>query len=202
MPKETFYNLNEEKREKIEKAIKNEFSRNSFEKASISNIIEEAKIPRGSFYQYFDDKEDAVKYTIEKFIITQKQRIEAIFCQNKGDIFKTSIDIFEYIVTENIKENDMQLCKNIFQKLKEENISIIEEVRKETSKDYNGKSKINEENLNISQDGEIKYIIRILASILRMEIMDVISKRKSKEQGREDLEREIEILKKGMEKNR
>ncbi len=202
MPKETFYNLNEEKKEKIEKAIINEFSRNSFEKASISNIIEEAKIPRGSFYQYFDDKEDAVKYIIEKFMNIQKQRIEAIIHQNKGDIFKTSIDIFEYIVNENIKEDDMQLCKNIFQKLKEENISILEEVRKEASKRYNENAKIDEEILNISQDEEIKYMIRILTSVIRMEIIDVISRRKTKEQGRNDLEIEIEILKKGMKKAR
>lgn len=202
MPKETFYNLNEEKKEKIEKAIINEFSRNSFEKASISNIIEEAKIPRGSFYQYFDDKEDAVKYIIEKFMNIQKQRIEAIIHQNKGDIFKTSIDIFEYIVNENIKEDDMQLCKNIFQKLKEENISILEEVRKEASKRYNENAKIDEEILNISQGEEIKYMIRILTSVIRMEIIDVISRRKTKEQGRNDLEIEIEILKKGMKKAR
>ena len=202
MPKETFYNLNEEKKEKIEKAIINEFSRNSFEKASISNIIEEAKIPRGSFYQYFDDKEDAVRYIIEKFMNIQKQRIEAIIHQNKGDIFKTSIDIFEYIVNENIKEDDMQLCKNIFQKLKEENISILEEVRKEASKRYNENAKIDEEILNISQDEEIKYMIRILTSVIRMEIIDVISRRKTKEQGRNDLEIEIEILKKGMKKAR
>lgn len=202
MPKETFYNLNEEKKEKIEKAIINEFSRNSFEKASISNIIEEAKIPRGSFYQYFDDKEDAVKYIIEKFMNIQKQRIEAIIHQNKGDIFKTSIDIFEYIVNENIKEDDMQLCKNIFQKLKEENISILEEVRKEASKRYNENAKIDEEILNISQDEEIKYMIRILTSVIRMEIIDVISRRKTKVQGRNDLEIEIEILKKGMKKAR
>lgn len=114
MPKETFYNLNEEKKEKIEKAIINEFSRNSFEKASISNIIEEAKIPRGSFYQYFDDKEDAVKYIIEKFMNIQKQRIEAIIHQNKGDIFKTSIDIFEYIVNENIKKMICNYVKIFF----------------------------------------------------------------------------------------
>ena len=47
MPKSTFYNLNDEKREKIEKALRNEFSKNIFEKTSISNIIEEAQIPRG-----------------------------------------------------------------------------------------------------------------------------------------------------------
>ena len=53
MPKQTFFNLKEDKKEKIEKALIKEFSRNSFEKASISNIILEANIPRGSFYQYF-----------------------------------------------------------------------------------------------------------------------------------------------------
>ena len=57
MPKSTFFNLNEEKRIKIEKALKTEFSRGSFEEASVSNIVTNAQIPRGSFYQYFEDKE-------------------------------------------------------------------------------------------------------------------------------------------------
>ena len=62
VPKSTFFNLNEEKRIKIEKALKTEFSRGSFEEASVSNIVTNAQIPRGSFYQYFEDKEDAIKY--------------------------------------------------------------------------------------------------------------------------------------------
>ena len=49
MPKATFFNLNNTKRENIEKAIEEEFGRTTFEKASISSIIEKAKIPRGSF---------------------------------------------------------------------------------------------------------------------------------------------------------
>ena len=56
MPKETFFHLKEEKKENIEKALIAEFSSVTFEEASISNIIERAKIPRGSFYQYFLDK--------------------------------------------------------------------------------------------------------------------------------------------------
>lgn len=199
MPKETFYNLNEEKKEKIIKAIRNEFSKNTFEKASISNIIEEAKIPRGSFYQYFDGKDDAVKYVIEIFIDKQKQLIETLFKKNNGDIFQTSIDMFEYILVENIKEGDMQLCKNIFQKLKEENITILEEVRKEKNKN-SPENIINKDNLNIKSEEDIKYIIRILASIIRTEIIDVISKRKSREEGKKDLEAQIEILKRGMAK--
>ena len=61
MPKQTFFNLKEEKKKKIEKALIKEFSNNTFEKASISNIIAEANIPRGSFYQYFESKEDLLR---------------------------------------------------------------------------------------------------------------------------------------------
>ncbi|WP_082383880.1 TetR/AcrR family transcriptional regulator [Lacticaseibacillus thailandensis] len=39
-------------------AAKTEFTRAVFAKASISNIIELAGVPRGSFYQYFEDKQD------------------------------------------------------------------------------------------------------------------------------------------------
>ena len=60
MPTKTFFNLREEKRQRIEKALINEFSKSSFEQASITNIIKEANIPRGSFYQYFVDKKDAI----------------------------------------------------------------------------------------------------------------------------------------------
>ena len=52
MPKITFFNLNIEKREKIKRAIINEFSKNTISKASISNIVEEAQIPRGCFEIY------------------------------------------------------------------------------------------------------------------------------------------------------
>ena len=65
MPKQTFYNLKEEKREKIEQALLKEFSNNTFEGASISNIIAEAQIPRGSFYQYFESKEDLLRFYIK-----------------------------------------------------------------------------------------------------------------------------------------
>ncbi|WP_225350832.1 TetR/AcrR family transcriptional regulator [Lacticaseibacillus camelliae] len=58
MPKPTFFRLAETKRKRLIKAAYDEFSRASFQDASISNIIKEAGIPRGSFYQYFEDKSD------------------------------------------------------------------------------------------------------------------------------------------------
>lgn len=65
MPKQTFMKLSEEKKEKIIKAAKKEFSRVTIEEASIKNIIEEANIARVSFYQYFESKEDLLRIFIE-----------------------------------------------------------------------------------------------------------------------------------------
>lgn len=61
MPKETFVKLPEEKKDKIIKAAKKEFERVPFEQTSIKNIANEAEIARGSFYQYFESKEDLLR---------------------------------------------------------------------------------------------------------------------------------------------
>ena len=61
MPKETFVKLTEEKKDKIIKPAKKEFARVPFEQTSIKNIVEDADIARGSFYQYFESKEDLLR---------------------------------------------------------------------------------------------------------------------------------------------
>lgn len=54
----TFFRLSEEKRERILAAARREFSEHVYEKSSINRILDEAEVPKGSFYQYFDDKSD------------------------------------------------------------------------------------------------------------------------------------------------
>lgn len=68
MPKDTFFNLPEEKRQKIIDAAMLEFEGNSFENASINQIISGAQISKGSFYQYFEDKKDLYKHIIALMI--------------------------------------------------------------------------------------------------------------------------------------
>src|SRR5690554_2088761 len=65
MPKETFFNLPEEKRERIMEAAINEFATHPFHQARVTVIAEEAGIAKGSFYQYFEDKKDLFKYLME-----------------------------------------------------------------------------------------------------------------------------------------
>ncbi|MCG8541592.1 MAG: TetR/AcrR family transcriptional regulator [Clostridia bacterium] len=64
MPKQTFFNLPEDKKERILNTAIDEFSKYYYHKASISRIVKNAGIAKGSFYQYFEDKKDLFKYLI------------------------------------------------------------------------------------------------------------------------------------------
>lgn len=194
MPKSTFFNLSPEKREKIEKAIENEFGRTTFEKASISNIIETAKIPRGSFYQYFEDKEDSIKYIVQKYMKKEKEKIKNILIEVDGNIFDATIEIFEYMI-DSVKEKDkFNLYRNILEELKKNNINIFQEEKKQK----NIEEIINMEILNIKGKEDIKYILKIVSAMARTISIEVITGKISKEEGKENLIKELEILKRGM----
>lgn len=62
MPKETFFNLPEEKQTLICDVAIDEFAQYPFSQASINRIVANAGIAKGSFYQYFDGKEDLFLY--------------------------------------------------------------------------------------------------------------------------------------------
>src|SRR5699024_12161721 len=88
LPKQTFFNLAEEKRETLIQAAKKEFSRGSLYEASIANIVKEADIPRGSFYQYFKDKDDLYFYLLTKLVVEQWIRLYDNLQMYDGYMFK------------------------------------------------------------------------------------------------------------------
>lgn len=67
IPKETFFNLPEEKRQKILDIAIEEFADNPYQAVSITRIVDRVGIAKGSFYQYFEDKKDLYLYLIELF---------------------------------------------------------------------------------------------------------------------------------------
>lgn len=75
MPKDTFFNLPEDKYEKILDAAMTEFENNSYENVSINQIVTKSGISKGSFYQYFEDKKDLYKYILSLII---KKKVEYI----------------------------------------------------------------------------------------------------------------------------
>ena len=65
MPKQTFLNLPEEKRNTIINAAIDEFAEFGFEASSINRIVANSGISKGSFYQYFEGKMDVFKYLMD-----------------------------------------------------------------------------------------------------------------------------------------
>ncbi|MFD1430460.1 TetR family transcriptional regulator [Lacticaseibacillus mingshuiensis] len=98
MPKSTFYRLADEKRQRLIVAAYNEFSRAPFADASISNIIKEAGIPRGSFYQYFEDKSDVFFYLLDLIRQSANVWLKDALSANHGDLFATMHEVVERLV--------------------------------------------------------------------------------------------------------
>jgi AcrR family transcriptional regulator len=62
MPKPSFFNLTEDKRNVIISVALEEFSTANYDTASINQICKNSNIAKGSFYQYFADKLDLYMY--------------------------------------------------------------------------------------------------------------------------------------------
>lgn len=113
MPTQRFYNLSETKKNIIIKAAKHEFSRALYSEASINKIIQEAGISRGSFYTYFEDKEDLLKYLMEDFQDKCKKAIWKTLESAKGDLFHAADCMVSYVIQYGRKNEDFNFYKNV-----------------------------------------------------------------------------------------
>ncbi|HNQ70778.1 TetR/AcrR family transcriptional regulator [Mesotoga prima] len=73
MPKGTFFNLSETKRKRILEAAIDEFAENGYENSRVNEIVRRSSIPKGSFYQYFENKSDLFRYVLD---IIYKKKME------------------------------------------------------------------------------------------------------------------------------
>lgn len=62
MPKETFFNIEKSKQKRVLDAAKSVFIKYHYEDVTIDKIVAKAAIAKGSFYQYFDNKEELFTY--------------------------------------------------------------------------------------------------------------------------------------------
>lgn len=90
MPKQTFFNLPDEKRENFLDIALAEFAENDFQSASISRIVATAGIAKGSFYQYFENKEDLYRYLLD----LGAQEKAALFNAASPD---PTVSVFDYL---------------------------------------------------------------------------------------------------------
>lgn len=78
MPKDTFFNLPEDKRKRIIDAAIDQFSKLHYSNVTVDNIVTAAGIPKGSFYQYFSNKDDLYVYLFTQYAEKKTHRFEQI----------------------------------------------------------------------------------------------------------------------------
>lgn len=110
MPTKTFLRLPEEKQARLIDAAWSEFTRVSYADTSINNIIKNAGVPRGSFYQYFADKDDLFLYLLEDV----RTRFTSGYCrlldEAQGNLFQLQMIAFDQF----LHRSDGDPCMNRF----------------------------------------------------------------------------------------
>lgn len=203
MPRQTFFNLPKEKQDNLLAAAKKEFSNKPLNKASVSNIIKNADIPRGSFYQYFDGKEDAFYYLLEKQMKLNSEEFISILKKNNGDLFETFTETFQRMLKEFQVQKNRDFFRNVFLNMdyKMEN-KIFSDFRE------TGISKpfleviagIDKEKLNISNDEEVVHVMEIMMAVTFQNLMKQFARQSTFEDALNKYLFEINLLKKGLYK--
>ena len=68
MPRPTFFNLPEDKRARVVEALKAEFAACPYARASVDRVVAAAGVSKGSFYQYFENKDDAYAHLVRELM--------------------------------------------------------------------------------------------------------------------------------------
>ena len=111
MPKQTFFNLPEEKRNHIIEVSIDEFAKAPYQNISINHLIKSMNIPTGSFYQYFEDKKDLYFYILSFYIDGILE--ESIQEDKKFDLLNSDYSVQAMDVFSSVKEK-MKNYQEIF----------------------------------------------------------------------------------------
>ena len=197
MPTNTFFNLPAEKKHKILKAANKEFARVPLEQASIKNIVEDAEIARGSFYQYFENKQDLFEYIMTSKTGDMEKNLIEMIEQENGNIINIFINIYDHLIEVGKIRRNNKLFRQIFENIKtSDNLMLTrkEEMNKKLEKILQDLYSKNKDILNIKNEEEFKLVIEILSAITRRRIVASL-KYKNSAEAREDFLKEIEYIK-------
>lgn len=203
MPKQTFFNLPEQKRKTLIEAAEREFTRVPIFEASIANIIKIANIPRGSFYQYFADKEDLYFYLLDEKLKESKEDFIVLLKRHKGDIIDALTEMYNRFLVELPDEEEHNFLKNAFlyatHKVENSLLDFFDfTVNTERFKEITGL--IDKQRFNIAEEKDLYHILHIVTAVAFRNFIEKISKKMSDEEAMKHFTFEIDLIKYGIYK--
>ena len=192
MAKQTFLNLPEEKRMKIFNSLKKEFSRVALKDALVSNIVKEAEIPRGSFYQYFEDIDDAYYFVINEYSKEIKKYLLEELVKCNGDIVLAYNHLYRYILDMIDDENNKDYFEKIF-------LNMSYDVQNMFTPNFNDGlnmivSQVDVSRLNIASKFGLGYVLDIIESTMMNNIIKSYKRSLSREKNIEIFEKELALI--------
>ena len=207
MPTERFYRLSEEKQQLIYEAAKKEFARVPYEKASINQIVKNADISRGSFYTYFEDKEDAMKYVMEENYMQMRNVCEDALDSNGGEYLGMLKTLFEYFVEKMQSTKEViVIVENVFgRKEKEDLPQYMEEFfefgteKKDGTKTHRSwlADKMNCDKMRVQSPEEVQSMMALGAGALYSSLRQYYLHPERSKSIRESFEVKLDIISRG-----
>lgn len=199
MPTETFFRLPQQKRERLMRAVNAELARVPFSALSINRIIREADISRGSYYQYFRDRDDLYEYLLAGYRACMQQSAEQTLLNQRGDVFLTVLAGFDESVRFARVSDNITVMQHLFSFrqppdfLKHQGASgapytlLIDNL-----------PLIDRSKLNCESDEDLMHILEILLSQLALALTELFRSPQDAPAQRARLQRKLELLKRGL----
>ena len=203
MPKQTFLSLPEDKQNTLVQSAKKEFSRVPLHEASIANIIKDAGIPRGSFYQYFEDKEDLYYYLLNQVAQENNKKLNSILQEKKGNLFEALLEQFRYMISLRHHEEHNDFLRYAFLNMnhRKEN-TMANNIYKESLKNERSQTleMVDTSYLNIEDKQELSHVIRIVGAITFHNLVQVFVHDLTDEEAIFNYDAQISLIKKGLQR--
>lgn len=203
MPTQRFLKLKEEKKQAILEAAVHEFSRVPYSSASINQIIKEADISRGSFYTYFEDKDDLMQYMLRGFRESFRERVFCTLKEQDGNPFETAVMLLEAVMEQGENGIGYRMYKNMLTDLSVMNQNHLFGIKgflfhdhtyKEFVRDIYGN--IDRERYPIDED-TLAYVVEMAMLIIIKAITIYYKNAADKEQLLAVIRKEMRILEQG-----
>lgn len=201
MPKPTFFNLKEEKRNVLIEAAKKEFSRVSLYDASIANILKTAGIPRGSFYQYFEDKEDAFFYLVGEQARKRFETFIMLLKSHNGDLFEATRLMFQSMLEYSFENGQNNFIRNVLLNMNYKIEKTFTQIL--TKETLNARYReifqlTNKEQFQIESEKELYHVLQILSAVTFHNLVQSIADDLTLQEGMEKYMTETNMIKRGL----
>jgi len=196
--------LSEQKRKKLLESAEMEFTRAPLFEASIANIIKTAGISRGSFYQYFQDKEDLYFYLLEDKLKKGKIYFSGLLAKHHGDLIEALIELQNYFLLALSDEEEKQFLKNALLYTThrvESSFTSIWDTYLDNQEFKKVGELINREYLNSTAEKELLHIFKMVSALAFNNLIEKTVKGLSDEEAMDSFKLSMSLLKQGIYKH-